>query len=313
MASNMKEKQEVAMHGNNILSVLWTNIRGQLKKNMQEGGFSGIVTYLVSSVSSKVILATLGPWGSILVPVSDYLITSLSSALQETFTAWGTFDFHVTKSGLAVLENPKLLKSETRLLKLPDEIVLPSKDLIKPPRELLLNPTFPMRTSRESSGSNPVNRLSPSSRLQSRPELRSLRSQPGTPHESPFSLLAKQPGFESERFSGSKEFRSQYQPNPLRDIQYPQWALTGQRPSKSNLSTGVQQSISFSNLARSQKNLKEFIKRNQAAAVRSRKIHQDAMDRSRKSHSDFVKRSSEIAQRNRLNAQRRNLQNPWKK
>lgn len=301
------------MDESNFFSILWTNIRGHLKKNMQEGGFSGIVTYMVSSVANKIILATLGPWGSVLVPVSDYLITSLSSALQETFTAWGTFDLHITEAGLAVLEKPKLLKSETKVLKLPEEIALPSQDLLRPPKELLFNPTFPLRTSQESGVRNAPKRLYTGSRPQRRIELRPLHSQFAASNESPFSKLAKQPGFESRLASEPKEFQSHLQPNLLRDIQYPQWALTGQRPSKGNLSREIQPSISFSHLAKSQKNLQEFMKRNQAAADRSRKLHQDAADRSRKAHSDFVKRSSEIAERNRLNAQRRNQHNPWKK
>lgn len=313
----------------NFFSVLWDKLQGEYKESIQSGEFKGVAKVMLLSPAKALLVGLVGglfgPAAPFAMPLVEFVIAKTFNAVwetaSETFQGYGTYDVHTTKSGLAILENPKLITPQNTVLELPDEFEIPSEALVRPDRDLIYKPTFQSNIRRQPKIIAPRRNLS---------RLRFL-SRPSFLEEG------------SERSFNSRRLNSLFRSLPqtgssLTDIVYPRWVLTGDLSDDSLRGRNARTSMSFSewyqkdrrrfqssldsyassnrkfqrdSTARALKTHQDFMKRSQESAQRARKIHEDFMksshksaERARKSHEDFVRRT-----------QRNNsfTKPPWKK
>lgn len=118
-------------------STLWSGVRGEMRRELQSGGFTGAVACALSGVARRIILLALGPVGEFVVPFSDFFIRSGVIALQRSWNR-AIYNVRTTRSGLTVLERPRISTPQSTLLTVPQRLELPTETLIDPPAGLLL-------------------------------------------------------------------------------------------------------------------------------------------------------------------------------
>ena len=271
-----------------FFSVLWEKIQGEYRDSIQSGEFKGVAKFMLLSPAKALLVGLVGglfgPAATFAMPLVEFVIAKTFNAVwetaSETFQGFGTFDVHTTKSGLAILENPRLITPENAVLELPDEIEIPSETLVRPEEDWIYKPTFQRSFRRQ------PNVLVP------RRTLAGLRSQ-------------SRPSFleeGSERSFNSRRLNLLFKTLPqtgssLTDVVYPRWVLTGDPSDNSLRGRNTSTSMSFSDWY--QKDRRSFQNSLKSYASIDRKFQRDSAARALKTHQDFMKRSQESAQRAR--------------
>ncbi len=208
-----------------FLSILWNNVKGELKRSVQAGEYEGPVSLVFSNATRQVLLVAFGPvLGSVLSPLGDYVVRTGFTTIRRSYDEWtrGQYIVETKKSGITVLKSPELVAPRRGVARLPDRLEIPTATLLKPTPDYLFKPTFNL-----SSFSTTSRRLIPLEKGM-------------TPMEALLSRNVSRPGVRPSVFSNPSTL-SRLDPNyrGLTDIVYPGWVFRQPALQSTRLSQGI--------------------------------------------------------------------------
>lgn len=276
-----------------ILKILWANIIGDTKEQIESLSWEGAATFILDQ-TGQMVITSLVPAGFVVAPIVSWFINTVGRAADKTYQDWGGMKMHINESGIAVLEKSSLRTASQKIINLPDKIEIPSAELIKPSENLRLNPSVqvPGGRSNYSRRSDFVRQL-----------LRDHKLQSSNSRQQQFDLPPRRRLWENRTRSFS---------TIRNDVLYPEWAFTGTPPKPGR-------SPNLFSLSDIESRKRESSRRdNLAASAAAQKHHQQFLETQRKHVEDSLKRSRDNAdrarkqQREQMERQRRNQQNHWR-
>jgi hypothetical protein len=275
-----KKKKQLKLKNRGILKILWDNIRGQYRESIESGEFKGLAKVKFLNPGRILLVglvsAPFGPAAPVVAPFVDFVFGKALNVVWETakdvYQGYGTFELHTTKSGLALLKNPKVITPLQTFLKLKNKIEIPSKLLIRPDEDQIYRPTYSLNTL--------------FSRLETKPN---KRTQPSF-------IEANQISQNPDQLSSLLKTQSK-SGSSLTDVLYQDWVFSGKITLSDIQGQRTRTPKSFAEWYQNEpsyakKNLEKY-----AALNNSRRFQENAAQ-ARKYHQNIVKRSQEISRRN---------------
>jgi hypothetical protein len=123
--------------------ILWSNLRGGLKEDFENGQFEGMITGMMTNFGKIVLTALFPAAAPILTPLGSYLTRHLVTATYRTLTqVHVNYRARVTSAGVAVLEQDKQIVTPLqRIIKPPSRLVIPTNTLVQPAQGLRFTPS----------------------------------------------------------------------------------------------------------------------------------------------------------------------------
>jgi len=124
-------------------SILWQNLRGELRRDAEVGRFEGVATFLAAR-GGRMLLTGLGPFGSLLAELVDPLMRAIVGSVRQWAggAEWqrGFYRARATRSGLVVLERPEIIAGSTKLALPARTLELPTNEIIRPTPNRIFTP-----------------------------------------------------------------------------------------------------------------------------------------------------------------------------
>jgi len=230
----------------NPFQILWSNLRGGLKEDFENGKFEGMITGMMTSFGKIVLTALFPAAAPILLPLGSYLTRHLVTATYRTITQVRVnYRARVTAAGVVVLEQDRQIATpSTRIIKPPTRLVIPTNTLVQPAQGLRFTPSQFLRSGTTGTSlprlGSPGFQRNVSGFSSSTTPFQALMSQQNKPGQ--FNLRTSYTQSRLDRGLNSH-------PNlrPLNEIEYPSWVFRAPQFSSSGQSSNSIPGTQFTN------------------------------------------------------------------